>query len=435
MSRQIVLREFERLYSDDARLSKEDFEQLRQFTLSRGEEKRVLTIGCEKRREYISSRNYVGLLTLSSGLRIEILPKLPLSPRPGGTQEEDDQRTREFFFQMLQTCGVLPRISMNWSGLGRQQADMLECFYAAFMENVQKLVRQGLASGYHDKTENEHFLKGRLDIGGQIRHNLAHRERFYVTYDVFDVNRAKNRLLKTALSLVARRTSSLELRRQGKMLLEDMDAIPLSTDVKTDFMRCREGERSVARYGPALAWCRLFLLGESFTTFSGDCGTQAILFPMERVFQDYVAAELRRSLPREEWEVRTQAKQEYLFYQEGYGRFLLKPDICVIHKGGTGGCLVMDTKWKRLDAAKRYFGISQADMYQMYAYGKKYHAPKVTLLYPCTYTQAEAAAEQMQLRSWRGKDMEASPVTVQIKFVKLDALEGLADYVRQCFKA
>lgn len=44
----------------------------------------------------------------------------------------------------------------------------------------------------------------------------------------------------------------------------------------------------------------------------------------------------------------------------------------------------MDTKWKVLSDAKANYGISQADMYQMYAYQKKYTSENVTLLYPLT---------------------------------------------------
>ena len=44
----------------------------------------------------------------------------------------------------------------------------------------------------------------------------------------------------------------------------------------------------------------------------------------------------------------------------------------------------MDTKWKVLSEDKANYGISQADMYQMYAYQKKYNAKNVTLLYPKT---------------------------------------------------
>ena len=43
----------------------------------------------------------------------------------------------------------------------------------------------------------------------------------------------------------------------------------------------------------------------------------------------------------------------------------------------------MDTKWKRLiNNEKANYGISQADMYQMYAYSKKYNTSEIWLLYP-----------------------------------------------------
>ena len=43
----------------------------------------------------------------------------------------------------------------------------------------------------------------------------------------------------------------------------------------------------------------------------------------------------------------------------------------------------MDTKWKLLyDSPSSNYGISQGDMYQMYAYQKKYKAENVTLIYP-----------------------------------------------------
>ena len=48
----------------------------------------------------------------------------------------------------------------------------------------------------------------------------------------------------------------------------------------------------------------------------------------------------------------------------------------------SGKKIVLDTKWKLLAPCYPNFGISQADMYQMYAYGKKYAAHKVILLYP-----------------------------------------------------
>lgn len=61
----------------------------------------------------------------------------------------------------------------------------------------------------------------------------------------------------------------------------------------------------------------------------------------------------------------------------------MRPDI-VIRNRKDGSCFVLDTKWKVLSESKFNYGISQADMYQMYAYQKKYDADHVRLIYPRT---------------------------------------------------
>ena len=60
--------------------------------------------------------------------------------------------------------------------------------------------------------------------------------------------------------------------------------------------------------------------------------------------------------------------------------FRLKPDI-VLRKENL--IVIMDTKWKRLvPNRKKNYGITSEDMYQMYAYSKKYGTQDIWLLYP-----------------------------------------------------
>ena len=63
--------------------------------------------------------------------------------------------------------------------------------------------------------------------------------------------------------------------------------------------------------------------------------------------------------------------------------FQLSPDLLLTHKGRRW---VLDTKWKRIDAANREdkYGLSQSDFYQMYAYGQKYMTGhgRMALIYP-----------------------------------------------------
>ena len=122
-------------------------------------------------------------------------------------------------------------------------------------------------------------------------------------------------------------------------------------------------------------------MGKSFTSFSGSEVAFVLLFPMETLFESYIAAQLKKMLGHSGYTLSAQDKTYHLFDEPR--KFLMKPDMVIKNKA-LGQVFVMDTKWKVLSDAKANYGISQADMYQMYAYQKKYTSENVTLLYPLT---------------------------------------------------
>ena len=132
---------------------------------------------------------------------------------------------------------------------------------------------------------------------------------------------------------------------------------------------------------------------------------------MEKVFESYVAQKISRLFNPEGFEVSTQDGGYYLF--DDPQKFKLRPDI-VLRKA-SGLTTIMDTKWKRLfDNPSKNYGISQSDMYQMYAYAKKYstpeHIPAIWLLYP--------ANEEMQNNNELHFDSDDG-VRVRLFFVDL----------------
>lgn len=100
---------------------------------------------------------------------------------------------------------------------------------------------------------------------------------------------------------------------------------------------------------------------------------------MESVYESYVARNMKKVFCADGWRVSVQDKEHYLF-TEPRKQFALRPDIVMI-KGERK--IILDTKWKSLiDNERANYGISQGDMYQMYAYSKKYETPEIWLLYP-----------------------------------------------------
>ena len=164
--------------------------------------------------------------------------------------------------------------------------------------------------------------------------------------------------------------------------------VPKSVDIKSDFNAMKLG-RGMDMYDSPIAWAKLILNGESPLSMDGKSSAISLLFPMEVIFESYVASILRKQL-KQEYSLKEQIRSETLVNHKGENWFRLKPDL-TLHVGSDKSPIcVMDTKWKLLDASKgngtKKYGLSQSDFYQMFAYGQKYlnGEGKLILIYPKT---------------------------------------------------
>ena len=185
----------------------------------------------------------------------------------------------------------------------------------------------------------------------------------------YSPNIVLNRIIKsTLLKLLKLSNDHHNIDSLNKILshLEDVDS---SNDILNDLTKLNSTNRLLLGYTTIIEWSRIFLMNKSFTNFRGDNLNMAILFPMERIFEDYLAYLFKKY--SEGYKIKIQDKSYFLVEHKGEKRFGLIPDI-VLERQATRLKLV-DTKWKLLDesAEGRNYDISQADMYQLYAYGKK----------------------------------------------------------------
>lgn len=317
----------------------------------------------------ITARNYVGLITMTDGTVIEIMPKIA-----GGNLTEGE--TKQIFLEMLKTLKDVSFKDFNVSSLRTDRLTLIEIFIKMFIDEVAILTKQGLKASYMPIEENERFYKGKLMASQNIKHNLVSHERFFVRYDDFNLNRPENRLIKSTLNFLLKTTGDGDNRRNAMRLLSFFDGVENSKSVDADFSKCLF-DRSMNHYQKAISWCRVFLKGNSFTAFSGSTVALALLFPMEKIFESYIAAKIRKHIGND-INLRTQDTR-YSLFDSPTRAFTLRPDIVLEFGGNT---VVMDTKWKLLSDTVRNSGISQSDMYQMYAYSKKYDAERIVLLYP-----------------------------------------------------
>ncbi len=353
-------------------------------------------------KKAIQAQNYVGLIQLKSGAQIQILPKIVLSNDDGG-----NEKIKSIFMKMLLCLPELPgKLSGNADLEVTRTNNIYEFFIRMFAKETLLLVNRGLRSGYVQQENNLNYFKGKLKVSEHIKYNSAHKERFYVQYDEFMQNRPENRLIRSALMKLLRATSDSYNYRLISRLLMDFDDVEPSANYARD-MACVSLDRSTGDYTALMKWVKLFLFNKSFTTFAGSVDSKALLFPMEKIFEAYVAKEIRKHFSPDGWSVTVNKEESrrrnYLFYdmndspENPHGIFKLEPDI-VLRKSSSGDkrVIIMDTKWKQL-VPQRFnekgilinYNISQGDMYQMYAYSMRYMLreklstpPEVWLLYP-----------------------------------------------------
>ena len=324
--------------------------------------------------DIISVSNYVGLIQMQNGYQIQVLPKIDFGSDP----DEGYEETKRIFLRMLRSMKDFPSKVFHDANLKMDRMTLYEIFINMYLQEVRTLVKHGIKSAYVAREDNLNFYKGKLAVNDQIKQNAAHGERFYVRYDEYLVDRAENRLVKATLLKLQGITDSAENQKEIRQLLTAFEMVSPSTHYQKDFSQVVI-DRNTKDYDMLMRWSRVFLLNKSFSTFSDGHNAKALLFPMEKVFESYVAQQLKNILPDLNWDVSSQDKGYYLF--DSPRKFALRPDIVITRNDGS--TVILDTKWKSLvDKPQINYGISQSDMYQMYAYSKKYGTSEVWLLYP-----------------------------------------------------
>jgi 5-methylcytosine-specific restriction enzyme subunit McrC len=331
-------------------------------------------------RRAVQVTHFVGVIRAPDGYQIEVLPKVGKAIGGG------DVEARQLLIEMLRCLGGFRHIQTDSAKLFATRMPLLEVFIAEFLRAVEHLVKRGLRSDYRAQQDNLFALRGKLQMAAHLRHNLCRRDRFFAEFDEFSPNRPENRLLHAALKRVLAWTASQASQQLARELCFVFADVPASEYPDTDFQRVRL-DRGMAHYEGALAWARLILEDESPLTGAGGHHAPSLLFPMEALFEAFVAKHLQKQVTTG-LVLKTQARSHYLVRHQEQDWFRMKPDL-LIHDD-TANRLVLDTKWKLLDAVKENgsdkYGLSQADFYQLQAYGQSYlnGVGVLALVYPRT---------------------------------------------------
>jgi len=333
-------------------------------------------------RRSVQVTSYVGVIRAPDGHQIEVLPKVGKSIGGG------DKEARQLLIEMLRCLGGFRHVQTDSATLAAARMPLLEVFIGEFLRAVEHIVKRGLRSDYTSRNDNLFALRGKLLVSQHLRQNLCRADRFFTGHDEFSTNRPENRLLHSALRCTLLLSASQANQQLARELCFVFADVPPSSQFGLDFQRVRL-DRGMGHYADALAWARLILEDESPLTGTGGNRAPSLLFPMEAVFEAFVAKHLARQLAQP-FTLKTQARSFSLVSHQGQNWFWLKPDLLV--RESVSNKLVLDTKWKLIDGARANgtdkYGLAQSDFYQMHAYGQCYLSGggNLALVYPKTMT-------------------------------------------------
>ncbi|WP_281383955.1 McrC family protein [Hymenobacter citatus] len=315
-------------------------------------------------RQGIKLTSYVGVMQVP-GLTLEILPKLD-DPHRARTGDAEAAHWQHVLLRLLKATHQLPVTVPSAAALAQARHSMLDVFIAAFLTQVETLLRQGLKKQYRPVEGNQRVLRGRLLFAQQLRHNLVHAEQFYTRAHTYDATHPLHALLRQALHVASAVATSEQLATRARSMLGQWPemppvAVPTELPVLT---------HATARYRPALELALLLLQRHSPAPQAGRTTAVALLFDMNRLFESYVAQQVRRAAPALHCRVAAQASQ-YLWHDVA-----VRPDIVVTLPGGA--TVVLDTKWK-VPTSQR---PSAADLQQLLAYCHLWGAAHGLLVYP-----------------------------------------------------
>jgi 5-methylcytosine-specific restriction enzyme subunit McrC len=336
-----------------------------------------------ERNGHLHASQMVGVLA-TRDCSLEILPKVdPEAP------DEEAGTVRSRLVDMLDVALDLKLGAGEAAKIARNAPSLLEILIRIFAEQLLTQVRRGLPRTYIPCEDDLPALRGSLDIRRQFTVHAVRPDRLACRYDVLSHDTPLLQLMKACVVRLvrhARRTSTRRLLDELRILLADVsDVLPAQAARKIALDRTTHGWRSL------LALARQLFGRDWQDTRSAREAPEGIslLFPMNDLFEAYVAALARRALSPFEIDVKAQGGGAFCLAdwsdedEERPGRlFATKPDLMLRRNGRT--LAIIDTKWKVIgrDITDRKRGVAQADIYQMMAYAQLYQTDRLMLLYP-----------------------------------------------------
>ncbi len=329
----------------------------------------------------IRANNFVGFIQNGEEV-IEIYPKVFRQHLPNPSEDDKILMLRHIFY-WFSYCRKW-NFPFNQVSLGRIEIDkfpelIINLIANQFLEAVSK---QPLTM-YQEVAESLVTPRGSINFKRYISISLSHGnfQNIECDYEPFLFDNKVNRAIKYCSRLLMSQTKFSENLRILQNVIFILDEVEDSHCTIHDIENITINI-FFSDYSILLDSCKLILSQQLYSSNNYDFSQWCLLFPMEYIFEDFLAGFLENKFSKE-WKVEYQKSDEYLSNNPKV--FNIQHDIFLTSRYGEKRKIILDTKYKlRQDDFKKdpKKGIDQSDLYQMISYAFKRGCTHIILVYP-----------------------------------------------------
>ncbi|RYE57115.1 MAG: restriction endonuclease [Sphingobacteriales bacterium] len=406
----IRVSEFEKLYYDDSKPFKQKhWEALCKYleNINKKEERRVEYFRILNKG--VQFTNYVGVIQ-AGNLTIEVLPKMDNESSTAANVSIEDlelgssaekQKWHRVLLQMLKECRLLRVNNVDYANLNLRSNSILDVYLELFLAETESLMHEGVLKKYRKNEGNQKALKGQLQFAKQIAYNSTHQEQFYVRYTEYNRNNIYNQLLFKTLRIIPMiSNSSYLLDKVGRLQIDFPDVS--SCNVNSETFSRLQFDRKTERYKEALLISKMLLLNYRPDITGGSENVIAILFDMNKLWEEWVFRRLKKEESIAGISVQRQQSADFWNSDLLNSPKKIRPDIVITTSQET---IIIDTKWKIIDDLIP----SDADLKQMFIYNLFWDSYRSILLYP----GADKQVNHGNYTDYRDKSKQFTKCTVQ----------------------
>lgn len=383
--------------------------------------------------EMIRARNYVGFVQHNNEI-VEIYPKVFRDITTGCPKALMLQHL--FFWFNYCRRWKFPFSSANLDL--KSVPDFPELITYLIANQFYEAISQRPLSMYQAIEEVLESPKGRINFNQYITKRIA-RGQFHkidCEHEPFVFDNKVNRAIKFCSKLLLERTRFSECHRilvDVLFLLEEVEDVQLTI---ADFNNIKINP-FFDEYQNLLNSCRMILEQSLYSSESADLSQWCLLFPMEYVFEDFLAGFVERHLSKD-WCVEYQKSEMYLATNsKSENVFNMKHDMFLTSKKDEEIKIIVDAKYKlrtKADLKEKKKGISQSDLYQVVSYALRRGCSDVFIIYPNT-TEEISEPDTFIVKSGFGGNEEIMVTAIEIPFWSIGDMANLEDALKLKLKS